>query len=239
VINLSLEGSLSSTLDAVVEGAVAMGFFVVVAAGNNAADACTESPSRVSTAMTVGATDDTDTMSSFSNYGSCVKIFAPGSAIYSAWYTSPTAYRVLSGTSMASPCVAGVYALYLQVNPSLSPADMMAYVQSVATTGVINSLGIGSPNLLVYSLGNGTANASATTQAPTTTRSGSHTWLWGLFGLLGLVFLLMALLLGLYLHAKHRRERQREAPARFPPTAPDVPIGGVTPAPTPTPAGFV
>ena len=110
------------------------------------------SPARAANAITVGSTTSTDARSSFSNYGTCVDVFAPGSSITSAWYTSTTATNTISGTSMASPHVAGVAALYLQGAPSATPAAVVNAITSTATTGVVTSAGTGSPNLLVYSL---------------------------------------------------------------------------------------
>jgi hypothetical protein len=104
---MSLGGGASSTLDNAVNSANSDGLLVVVAAGNSNTDACTASPARASGAYTVASSTQTDGRSSFSNYGSCVNVFAPGSSIYSAWYTSNSAYNTISGTSMASPHVAG------------------------------------------------------------------------------------------------------------------------------------
>lgn len=111
--NMSLGGGASSTLDAAVDSAVDKGVHMAVAAGNDNADACNYSPARSTKAVTVGSTDSSDRKSSFSNWGSCVDIHAPGSSITSAWIGSNTASRTISGTSMASPHVAGVMAVYL------------------------------------------------------------------------------------------------------------------------------
>jgi subtilisin family serine protease len=116
VANLSLGGGASAALDAAIAGAVSKGVNVVVAAGNNNADACNYSPSRAPSAITVGATTSSDARASYSNYGSCLDIFAPGSSISSAWNTSDVATNTISGTSMASPHVAGVVALALAGN---------------------------------------------------------------------------------------------------------------------------
>src|SRR5215210_7765499 len=110
------------------------------------------SPRRVAAAITVGSTTSTDAKSDFSNIGTCLDIFAPGSSIQSSWYTSDTATNTISGTSMATPHVAGVAALYLQGNPSASPATVAGQIINTATTGVLTGIGTGSPNRLLYSL---------------------------------------------------------------------------------------
>jgi subtilisin family serine protease len=150
VANMSLGGSASTTLDNAVANAIAAGVTFAIAGGNSNANACNYSPARVSSAVTVGATTSTDARASYSNYGSCLDLFAPGSSITSAWYSSDTATNTISGTSMASPHVAGAAARYLQSNPGASPATVASYLTTNATTGVVTSPGTGSPNRLLY-----------------------------------------------------------------------------------------
>jgi subtilisin family serine protease len=151
VANMSLGGDVSETLDAAVRTSIAAGITYVVAAGNDAVDAASQSPARVAEAMTVGATSSSDARASFSNFGPLVDLFAPGVSIPSAWYSSDSAGAILSGTSMAAPHVAGAAALYLEQMPAASPANVRNALVSAATSGVVVSAGTGSPNLLLYS----------------------------------------------------------------------------------------
>lgn len=150
VANMSLGGGDSAALDQAVQNAIASGVTFAVAAGNDNANACSGSPNKVPEAITVGATTDTDARSSFSNFGSCVDLFAPGSNITSAWYTNATATNTISGTSMASPHVAGAAALVLGANPSATPAQVTDAIVGNATLGVLSGVGSGSPNALLY-----------------------------------------------------------------------------------------
>jgi len=153
VANMSLGGGVSSALDTAVNNLHNANVTVAVAAGNNnGANACNFSPARAVNAVTTGSTTTTDARSSFSNIGTCLDIFAPGSGILSAWYTSNTATATLSGTSMASPHVAGVAALYKQANPSASSTTIRNAIVNNATTNKITNVGAGSPNRLLYSL---------------------------------------------------------------------------------------
>ncbi len=156
VVNMSLGGSGSnSTLENAITNSINAGFTYAIAAGNSNADACNYTPARTPAAITVGSTTSSDARSSFSNFGSCVDVFAPGSSIVSTYYTSTTATATLSGTSMASPHVAGVAALYLQANPSATPADVRNAIVGGATQGVVTGSNSAN-NHLLYSLISGT-----------------------------------------------------------------------------------
>lgn len=149
VVNMSLGGDASTSLDSAVENLFDNGYVMVVAAGNSNTDACSASPSRVSKALTVAATDNTDTRASYSNYGSCVDIFAPGSQINSSWIGSNTATKVLNGTSMATPHVAGVVAEMLQSTPTATPQTISTNLVNQASSNVVKNPS-GSPNRLLY-----------------------------------------------------------------------------------------
>lgn len=151
VANMSLGGGASTALDSAVNNLHNANVTIAVAAGNSNANACNSSPARAVNAVTTGSTTTSDARSSFSNFGTCLDIFAPGSGILSAWFTSNTATATLSGTSMASPHVAGVAALYKQANPSASSTTIRNAIVNNATTGVISNVGTGSPNRLLYS----------------------------------------------------------------------------------------
>ncbi|MFG3659860.1 S8 family serine peptidase [Streptomyces sp. NPDC047706] len=155
VANMSLGGGADTALDTAVRNAIASGVTFAVAAGNESTNASTRSPARVTEAITVGATTSTDARASYSNYGSVLDLFAPGSSITSAWNSSDSATNTISGTSMATPHVAGAAALHLADNPSATPAQVSSALTSAATPNVVTSPGSGSPNRLLY-VGGGT-----------------------------------------------------------------------------------
>ncbi|HEV3479445.1 MAG TPA: S8 family peptidase [Gaiellaceae bacterium] len=153
VANMSLGGGASSSLDTAVNNSINDGVSYAIAAGNGniigiAQNACNYSPARVAAAMTISATDSNDRKASWANYGSCVDWFAPGVSITSAWYTSNTATRTISGTSMATPHTAGVAALYLQSNPSASPSTVRTALFNNTTKGIVTSSSTANNHLL-------------------------------------------------------------------------------------------
>jgi subtilisin family serine protease len=152
VANVSIRAPISTSLDNAVANSVADGVTYAVSAGNANTNACNQSPAREPTALTVASTTSSDSRSGFSNYGTCVDLFAPGSSIISAWYTGDNAAASLSGTSMASPHVAGAAALYLDETNGATPAQVASAILGAATSGAVSDPGSGSPNLLLYSL---------------------------------------------------------------------------------------
>jgi subtilisin family serine protease len=156
VANMSLGGGASTALDTAVQNSITDGVSYAVAAGNGnrggrQQDACKYSPARVAAAMTIGATDQTDRKTSWSNYGPCVDWFAPGYQITSAWYTSNTATNTISGTSMATPHTTGVAALYLQGNPGAPPAAVRDALYAATTKGIVTSSSTANNHLLFTS----------------------------------------------------------------------------------------
>ncbi|MFJ8913264.1 S8 family peptidase [Amycolatopsis sp. NPDC102389] len=149
VANMSLGGGADDALDAAVKGAIDKGVTFALAAGNESSDAGTTSPARVKEAITVAASDKTDKQASFSNYGSVVDLYAPGVDITSTWGTGDDATNTISGTSMASPHVAGAAALYLSAHPDATPAQVSEGLVAAAADGKISNPTGGTANKLL------------------------------------------------------------------------------------------
>nr|XP_054752684.1 extracellular serine proteinase-like [Lytechinus pictus] len=150
VASMSLGGGASTTVDDAIQVMIDAGITVAVAAGNDDDNACDYSPARAVEAITVGATDSSDDRAYFSNYGTCVDIFAPGVSITSAWIGGSTASNTISGTSMACPHVAGAAAIVLGINGTITPAEVTYEILTKSISGVVSDPGFGSPNLLLY-----------------------------------------------------------------------------------------
>ncbi|MCL9780651.1 S8 family peptidase [Vibrio sp. S4M6] len=163
VANMSLGGGASNALDIAVANAVKSGVSFMLAAGNSNASACNYSPAREPTGVTVGSTMSNDGRSSFSNWGSCVDIFAPGSSIKSAWYDG--GYRTISGTSMATPHVAGVAALYLQEDSTLTPSQLASLIDTRASIDKVTDTR-GTANKLLFSLADSSCEPDCGNPAP-------------------------------------------------------------------------
>jgi hypothetical protein len=152
VVSMSLGGGYSAIVNNAVANAVSAGIVTVVAAGNENSDACGRSPASTPSAITVGAISKTNTRSSYSNFGSCLDIYAPGDDIVSTWIGSNTALNTISGTSMATPHVAGVAAVYRSYNPSKTATEVRNFlVDQISTLNVISNLDANSPNRVLYS----------------------------------------------------------------------------------------
>jgi subtilisin family serine protease len=150
VANMSLGGGASTALDNAVSSSISSGVTYAIAGGNSNANACGFSPARVPAAITVGATQSNDARASFSNFGTCLDVFAPGVGITSSWGSSDTATNTISGTSMATPHVTGTAALILSANPGLTPTQVRDRLVAASTAGVVTSPGTGSPNRLLF-----------------------------------------------------------------------------------------
>ncbi|MBQ1074152.1 S8 family serine peptidase [Micromonospora sp. C31] len=151
VANMSLGGGANTSLDTAVRNSINSGVSYGLAAGNDSGgNACNTSPARTAEGITVGSTTNTDARSSFSNIGTCLDIFAPGSSITSAWHTNDTSTNTISGTSMATPHVVGAAALVASANPAWTPQQVRDYLVNNATSNVVTNPGTGSPNKLLY-----------------------------------------------------------------------------------------
>ncbi|SEL29649.1 Ig-like domain (group 3) [Stigmatella aurantiaca] len=159
VVNMSLGAEGTQAVDDAVTASIAQGITYVVSAGNEGFDACTKSPARTPRALTVGATDSEDQRAFFSNFGTCVDLFAPGQDILSAWHTSDTDSRAESGTSMAAPHAAGAAALYLEAHPQASPDAVHDELVARSTRGLVSDPGEGSPDVLLHTGCMGSAGA--------------------------------------------------------------------------------
>ena len=169
IINLSVGMSKSIAFNEAAQALIADGLIVVGAAGNQNRDACLYSPASEPSVISVGGIDRAALRASYSNYGSCVDIFAPGSDLVGAWFGSTDIYRSSSGTSNAAPIVSGIVALMLQDNPSLTQSQVEERLKTNATRDVLFNIGSGSQNLLTYSLFDSNSPAPTTTVPVTTT----------------------------------------------------------------------
>ena len=193
-MSLGAQGSDTTTENAV-RNSIADGVTYAIASGNSNADACSFTPARVAEAITVNASDINDARASFSNFGTCTDIFAPGVNITSSWNTSDTATNTISGTSMATPHVAGGAALYLSANPSASPATVQQALKDNATLNHVTNPGTGSPNRLLYTLsgatgspvlsnpGNRTGTVGTATSLQMSASGGAAPYTWSATGL--------------------------------------------------------
>ncbi|MEV4535007.1 S8 family peptidase [Asanoa sp. NPDC049518] len=161
----------SQAMDSAVSSLISSGVQFVQAAGNSSDDACYYSPQAVAAAVTVGNTNSSDARNGSSNYGSCLDIFAPGTSIVSASYSSNTGSATMTGTSMASPHTAGAAAVYLRLNPSATPAQVRDALVNNASTGKVTSPGSGSPNRLLYT---GFMNGGTNPNNPSVTNPGNQ-----------------------------------------------------------------
>ena len=168
VANLSLGGSFSAALNAAVEAVIREGITFGVAAGNEDVDAVNSSPASVAAAITVGATDPDDSRAAYSNYGSIVDIFAPGTGVKSAWIGSTTATKTLSGTSMACPHVVGLAAYLIALEDLQSPADVVQRMKALALPGIVTNPGADTVGNLAYNGADGGGSDNYTLSGLTT-----------------------------------------------------------------------
>ncbi|HYH94339.1 Ig-like domain-containing protein, partial [Hyalangium sp.] len=160
VANMSVGGGAAQSVDDAITASINAGVSYVVAAGNSSGNACSQSPARTPAALTIGATTLSDARASFSNYGTCVDLFAPGESILSAWHSTDTSTNTISGTSMASPHVAGVVARYLEGHPLATPEQVTTELTTRATPDKVSNPGTGSPSRLLYAGCGGTNSTS-------------------------------------------------------------------------------
>lgn len=150
ILSASLGGGASQTTDDAINNAATAGVIPIVAGGNDNNNACNSSPARATHALTIGATQGNDNRATFSNFGPCVDVFAPGQSIHSGWFNSTSGYNTISGTSMATPLVAGAVALLLNSNIGQNITFVKNSIRQYATPNVVINPGTGSPNLLIY-----------------------------------------------------------------------------------------
>jgi serine protease len=175
VANMSVSGAASYAFNDAVQRVIDAGVTVAVAAGNSSSDACWYSPSSVYAAITVAATTNLDAQASYSNSGACVDVYAPGSAVYSAWSSDDFSMGTASGTSMATPHVAGAAALYLESHPDATPAEVSAAIVANSTKGALVGLGAGSPNDLLRVNGAGETITPTPTPTPSLPQNSAPT----------------------------------------------------------------
>jgi subtilisin family serine protease len=167
VASMSIGGSgLNSTLDTAIKNSINSGVTYVVAAGNNTKDACLNTISDILPAIVVAGSASNDTFATWSNFGSCVDVIAPGASIYSSYYSGDSSYVTMSGTSMATPHVSGAAALYLSSHPSAKPSEVEQAIKTNATMGLFSGLPAGTPNALLYSLISATSTIPSDTTIP-------------------------------------------------------------------------
>ncbi|RXW15616.1 hypothetical protein EST38_g10232 [Candolleomyces aberdarensis] len=152
IVSMSLGGAANVPIDSAATALVSAGIHVTVAAGNSNVNAQNTSPARVQSVITVGASNIADAKANFSNYGPVVDVFAPGQNIISAWKDSDTATNSISGTSMATPHVAGLIAYLISLEGNVSPTEMEAKLKSYSLKGVLTGLPTGTANVLVHNL---------------------------------------------------------------------------------------